>query len=186
MCGNAHDSSATSCRETKRPCTPCSAREPSFWPLQWMRIEGGICHHLRCTSYVLLDLQHDLHSCKLPLPVVSARTTSVLKRYHCLSLLFSDKSKTLYGLSSPLSNIYMLALFQQLITPAPAGAESKKCCTYLLTAVCAAVVCTSLQLLETLSALVCCVRQALILILVTNKVTMQPSHVPTALPTTVP
>ncbi len=61
MYGNAHDPSATSCRETKRPCTPCSAREPSFWPPQLMRIEGGTCHHLSCTSYVLLGLQHDLY-----------------------------------------------------------------------------------------------------------------------------
>jgi len=57
----------------------------------------------------------------------------------------------------------MLALFQQLITAALVGAESNTCCTYIPTD-----------------------WQALILIWVTNKVTMQPSHVVTALPITAP
>ena len=57
---------------------------------------------------------------------------------------------------------------------------------HILTSVYAAVVCISQQPLETPNALVCCVKQALILIWVTNKVTMQPSHVLTALPITAP
>jgi hypothetical protein len=155
MYENAHDPSATFCRETKRPCTPCSAREPSFWPLQLMRIEGGICHHLSCIS----------------LPAIALSRQSLTQAF-------------VWSITTPVKDMHAGPFPAAYHTGAHRCREQEA--LHILTSVYAAVVCISQQPLETPNALVCCVKQALILIWVTNKVTTQPSHVLTALPMTAP